>query len=175
MEQQIKRLISKSLSNVEILKIIKNKANLVSYTNIHKFRSLDQLLNNYGACIILYETKKMYGHWCCVFKLDNNTIEFFDPYGLMADRQLNFIDKNYKIESHQDYPYLTKLMLDSPYVLTYNHHPFQEYKKGVNSCGRWVALRLLFRNLDLDKFINMFTNNKKYKADFYATLLTSNI
>lgn len=175
MESKINQLIGKSLSNEEILKSLENKANLISYTDVHKYRTLDTILGKHGACVILYETKKLYGHWCCIFKLDKNSVEFFDPYGLMPDRQLNFINKDYKIESKQDYPYLTKLMIDSPYVLSYNQHRFQEYKKGVNSCGRWVVCRLLFRFMKLDDFINLFGKKRKYKPDFYATLLTRNI
>src|ERR1017187_2346964 len=133
MEQNIiKKLIGKALSNSEILKIINNKSNLVSYTNLHKYKSLDELLKNYGACIILYETSKNYGHWVCIFKLDPETIEFFDPYGgnMKPDKELQMINKDYRNSTNQNFPYLTKLMIDSPYVLTYNHHNFQSKKKG---------------------------------------------
>ena len=172
MEKDIKLLIGKSLSNEDILNTIGNRANLISYTTIHKYKNLDQLLGKYGACIILYETKKNYGHWCCIFKLDDDTIEFFDPYSLMPDYQFEFIDNEYRLKSNQNYPYLTKLMVDSPYNLTYNHYPFQQYKKGINTCGRWCATRLLFRNLSLDDFIKLFGKNRKYSRDFYVTLLT---
>lgn len=175
MESRINELIGKSLSNDEILKSLENKANLISYTDAHKYKTLDSLLGRYGACVILYETKKLYGHWCCIFKLNNKCVEFFDPYGIMPDSELKFINKEYQKESRQDFPYLTKLMIDSPYILSYNHHRFQEYKKGVNSCGRWVVCRLLFRFLDLDRFIAIFGKKRKYTSDFYATLLTRNI
>jgi hypothetical protein len=175
MEQKIKLLIGKALSNTEILEIINGKANLISYTNIHKYKNLDHLLGKYDACVILYELRPSYGHWCCIFKLDDNTVEFFDPYGIWPDKQKKYIDKKYLKESNQKYPYLTKLMIDSPYVLTYNHYPFQQKKKGVNSCGRWCAIRLLLRILSLDKFIKLFSNNKKYSKDFYVTLLTNYI
>lgn len=175
MESKINNLIGKSLSNVDILESLQNKANLISYTDAHKYKTLDSMLGNNAACVILYETKKLYGHWCCIFKLDDNSVEFFDPYGLMPDRELKFISPKYKIESKQDYPYLTKLMIDSPYVLSYNQNQFQELKKGVNSCGRWVVCRLLFRHLKLDEFIKLFGIKRKYKPDFYATLLTNHI
>lgn len=176
MENYIRKLQGKSLSNQEILTLVKNKANLVSYTDLHKYNSLDQLLGQYGACIILYETKKNYGHWCCIFKFpDGKTIEFFDPYGLFPDKERQFISKAFRKESNQNYPYLTALMLKSPYILTYNHFPFQEIKTGVNSCGRWCAIRLIFRNLTLKDFIKIFGKNRKYTNDFYATLITGNI
>src|SRR5208337_542334 len=142
--EKIKQLIEKSLSNEEILQIINNKANLISYPDVHKYRDLDELLGKYGACVILYEWKNLYGHWTCIFKLDDETVEFFDPYSLFPDKELKFINKEYRIKTHQNFPYLTSLMLKSPYVLTYNDFPFQQYKEKVNTCGRWVAIRLLF-------------------------------
>ena len=172
MENTIKSLIGKSLGNDEILKLIGNKANLISYVDVHKYKNLDQLLGTFGACVILYEMKRNYGHWCCIFKLDDNTIEFFDPYALMPDYELEFIDDEYKDKSKQNYPYLTRLMVLSPYILTYNHFPFQEYKKGINTCGRWISLRLMLRHLPLDEFIKLFDKKKKHSKDFYATLLT---
>lgn len=173
MEKTIKSLISKSLSNDEIMGIINNKANLISYKNIHKYRSLDELLGNNNACVILYETKPNYGHWCCIFKLNDEMVEFFDPYSIFPDKQIELINDEYREKSNQNYPYLTKLMVESPYILSYNHYPFQKYAKGINTCGRWVALRLLFRFMDLESFIDLFSGRKKYSKDFYVTLLTN--
>lgn len=172
MESKIKKLMSKSLSNYDILKIIQNKANLITYPDIHKYKSLDELLGKHKACIILYETKPLYGHWCCIFKLSNDCVEFFDPYGLFPDTEKKFINKDYQKLSNQYKPYLKALMLESPYILTYNHFPFQEKKVGVNSCGRWCAIRLLFRHLALDDFIKIFGKKRHNKHDFYITLLT---
>lgn len=175
MEKYINHMVTKSLSNYEILKLVKNRANLVSYTEMHKYRSLDELLGEYGACIVLYETKKNYGHWCCIFKVTNELLEFFDPYGIFPDQELKFIKKDFQIASRQNEPYLCKLMLESPYVLSYNHFRFQKYKKGVNSCGRWCGLRIIFRNLPLELFIEIFGKKRKYSNDFYVTMLTNYI
>lgn len=169
---KINKLMKKSLTNFEILKLIGNRANLVPYPTIKKYKSLDSLLGVNKACIILYETQKRYGHWCCIFQLPCGMIEFFDPYGLMPDKELAFINKEYKNTSNQNYPYLTKLMIDSPYKLSYNQHKFQKMKPGVNSCGRWVVSRLLFRFLQLNEFKKLFFKNKNYSPDVYVTALT---
>jgi hypothetical protein len=175
MENLIKNNISKPLSNKEILQLVNGKANLVSYANIHKYNNLDQLLGQYNACICLYETRKNYGHWCCILKLDDDKIEFFDPYGIMPDQELSWINKDFRIQSRQDKPYLSILMRNSNYVLSYNHHRFQKFKKGINTCGRWCALRILFRMMPLNIFIQVFGKKREYDNDFYATLLTNYI
>lgn len=168
-------MINKSLSNKEILKLIKHKANLISYTQIHGYKSLDDLMGPYGACIILYETKQNYGHWCCIFKLDDNAVEFFDPYGIFPDHELFWIKKEFRVRTKQNYPYLSHLMMGSVYILTFNHYRFQKYEKGINSCGRWCALRLIFRKLPLQAFIEIFDKDRPYTKDFYVTLLTNYI
>lgn len=174
MEKQIKTLLNKSLSNDEIMNIIDGKANLIPYSKVHKYKTLDQLLGKYKACIILYETKQNYGHWCCIFMNTPKLCEFFDPYGLFPDVELKFINNNYAKMSYQDKKYLTQLMIDSPYLLSYNHFPFQQLKEGVNTCGRWVALRLLFRHLLLDDFIKIFGKKRGFSKDVGAALITIN-
>lgn len=175
MEQSIQKNISKPLSNKEILKLIKNKANLISYKNIHDYDSLDELLGKYGACIILYESRPDFGHWCCIFKNDDDLIEFFDPYALYPDFQLKYLDKKFRDKTGQNYPYLSRLMLESPYDLSFNHYKFQKLKKGVNTCGRWCATRLMFRDMPLDDFIDIFNKKRNYPNDFFVTYMTNNI
>lgn len=172
MEKLIRKLENKSLSNIELLDMIDGKANLLTYPELSKKRSIDQVLGKYGACIILYETKKDYGHWCCVFKLNNSTLEFFDPYGKKVDEQLKWIDNNFRKYNNEWYPHLSALLLKSKYKLTYNNHKFQKFARDVNTCGRWVGLRLKFRHLSLNEFKKLFLKKREENADFYATLLT---
>lgn len=171
--EKLKKLMTKSLSNDEILNIIGRKANLIPYSKVHNYKTLDQLMGPSKACIILYESKPYYGHWCCIFMNTPNLCEFFDPYGLFPDMELKMIDPEFKKKSFQNEKYLTRLMINSPYQLSYNHYPFQEFKKGVNTCGRWVAIRLLFRIMSLDDFINLFGKKRNLSKDMYATILTS--
>lgn len=172
MEKLIRNLENKSLSNHELLKMINNKANLLIYSELSKKKTIDQVLGKHGACIILYETKKDYGHWCCIFKLNKNTLEFFDPYGKKVDQQLKWIDNNFRKHHNEWYPHLSSLLLKSSYKLTYNNYKFQKFEKEVNTCGRWVGLRLKFRHLSLEEFKKIFKKKRDETPDFYATLLT---
>lgn len=173
MNQKIKNLENIGLSSDEILQLIDGKANLILYTDLAKITNIDDILKPYGACIILYLTRKNYGHWVCLIKLDDKTLEFFDPYGFMIDEELDWnIDKNFRKFSKQDYPHLTSLLYYSPYYLTYNQYKFQKKKNDIKTCGRHTALRILLRNLSLDEYYNLILSMHK-DPDYLVTLLTS--
>ena len=175
MDNLIRKIEAISLSNDEVMELINGKANLIQYPQLYGINSLDEILEPYGACVILYLTRQNYGHWCCVFKLDNNSVEFFDPYGLFPDEELKFrMDPNFRKRSHEDIPMLSYLLDSSPYNLSFNHHKFQKRISDVKTCGRHTAMRLICRNISLDDYINLFTNNK-YDADFLVTMLTAYI
>lgn len=80
--------------------------------------------------------------------------------------------------SNQDIPYLSFLMYNSPYDLHYNEYQFQRYKKNTKTCGRWCAIRLLFKFLPLDDFKNLIEElikKLKINGDELVTLLTMHI
>ena len=169
----IKKYRDIALSNDDVLRLVKGKANMLLYRNLHKFDNIDDILGPYGACFLLFEWKERYGHWTLIFKVNDHTLEFFNPYGGMnkgyPDEGLKHVPKNFAKRSYQDYPYLSILMDESPYDLTYNEFPFQKYGDNIKTCGRWCSVRLLFRFLDLDEFADMFKRND---GDDLVTLLT---
>lgn len=167
--QQAKK---KSLSSKDVLKLVDNKANLLIYHQLTKYNNIDDALGKYGALILLYETKKNYGHWTLVFKRDKNTIEMFDSYGIFIDDELNFVPKNFKKEGKETYPYLTYLLYNSGYNIEYNDKQLQSKKIGTATCGRWTAVRLLLRYISIEKFIKLFTGNKCFNPDDLVTLIT---
>lgn len=174
MNKLIKKLEDKGISNFDILELVDHKANLITYTDLAKVNNIDEILDPYGACIILFLTRKNYGHWCCLFRT-GNLLEFFDPYGLKPDEELNFkIDPYFRKIAKQDYPHLSYLLYHSPYKISYNHFQFQKFKKDVKTCGRHVAVRLMFRHLPLEKYIKLILSSK-FDPDKTVTLLTFHI
>ena len=176
----IKELEKISLSSDDILNFINGKANLVFYPEIKKYKNIDELLGPYGACIILYLTKEdpgLYGHWCCIFKQNNNTIQFFDPYGDPVDSGLDYDMSDYfRLKYGLNIPLLSYLLYKAydKYDIKYNEIPFQEEKRDVNTCGRHCLCRLLLRDLDEYEY-ELFMNSSKYKPDELVTLLTQDI
>src|SRR5690606_21496962 len=115
----LSRLKDIALSNHDITKLLDGQVNIILYPDLHKYTSIDQLLSPYDACILLYESKPNYGHWCALIK-HGDSIEFFNPYGGLPDASLKLINPEFRIESNQVLPYLKILMFKSPYELKYN-------------------------------------------------------
>jgi hypothetical protein len=173
MNKKIKDLESKSLSNDELMKIIKNKANLLIYHQLEDYDNIDDVLGRHKACILLYETALNYGHWCCVFKRDAKTIEFFDPYGLVPDSELKWIPKNLRKDGR--YPHLSYLMYNSPYKFIFNDHKLQKHNDDVSTCGRHVGVRLVMKDMKIDKYAKLLNSDKRFDPDYIVTALTAKL
>lgn len=172
----IKQEIKKSLSNFDIKKMLKGKCNLISYDQLAKYKTIDEAMGKYGCLVILYETKEHYGHWTCVFKTHNSKgeeiISFFDSYALPVDKELDFIDDDFKIYNNSYYPYLSKLLFESPLKIEYNEHELQDFSTKISTCGRWVVARLIFRDLPLKKFVKLFSSDPYITSDELVTAFT---
>ena len=175
MNQSIEDLKHIPLSDHDIKRMCDGKVKVIMYSDLKKYKTLDQLLKPYGSVIILYRTGENYGHWCCLNKINKNTVEFFDPYGNMVDLDLKWTDEKTRKQLGQDLPLLSKLMYDSPYRLDYNHHKFQNIKDAsLATCGRWCVLRILLKDLTLKQFSKIFLKKKK-SPDSIVTELSANL
>jgi hypothetical protein len=171
-----------ALSGQDIKNILDDKVNILTYPQLSQYININDVLTIDKPLIILYLLHSWsYGHWVALIK-HNDRIEFFDSYGIPIDKQLNNIkDKNFKIESNQDYPYLLKLLYDSNQKIEFNHTPLQKMKKdnieSVATCGRHSAVRCYFKQMKLKdyiKFIKSMTT-KSTDADDVVSFLTLNL
>ena len=172
----LKKLMEKPLSDSDITKATNGKTNIYTYSDITKYDDIDDLFNGKDSITILYRTNPNYGHWCCLNKINESLIEWFDPYGIFPDDEQKLMDNDTRINLNQYLPHLSKLMKNSKYQLSYNNHKFQEWKKGINTCGRHCIIRTLFRNIPLENYKKFFVNNSKYgNPDEIVTILTKQI
>ena len=144
--------MNESISNRQIKNLFNNRCNCISYDELHNYRSLKQLLYPYGFAIILYiwdDIPNYNGHWVYVGygkNKDEGKIILFDSLG-HDDIDLNKkVDYPTSIRTHQDYPYLSKLILDSKSDLLYNPNQIQQSNSAV--CARYSC----YCALNLDKF-----------------------
>jgi len=177
MNKLIKELETKSFSGEDITDLLDNKTKIVTYPELQKYNSIDKLLSPYDNVVILYETKKNYGHWVCLIKhKKDNVIEFMDSYGLMPDDELKFVPMHFRISNDELKSHLTALLYNCPYDVEYNHYKLQKNTRDVNrkiaTCGRHVAVRLLFRQLRLEPYIKLIKSIKCYDPDEVVTFLT---
>lgn len=168
-EDFIEKEKAQPLSDDDVLALVKGRANVIRVLDLNKYSTIDELLYPYDQCILLYESKLHYGHWCCLTRY-GNSLEFFDSYGGFPDSQLDYIDQDFARASGQDQKLLTQMLIDCDYVLSYNDHVFQKMDPKVATCGKWVAVRCLLKELPLELFKDLFFG--KYSDDL-AAFLTS--
>lgn len=152
-----------ALSARDLLELVDYNANLVLYEDLINYKgpdALDELLDPYGVCIILYQTKRNFGHWCCIIRHGKHRIEFFDSYGEKPDVHLATVSTYYKKVLNEDFPYLTALLYewilkDRRNKVEFNEIQYQSYGQGddrIATCGRHVGTRILLRDLPLKKY-----------------------
>ena len=105
-------------------------------------------------------------------------MNFFNSYGGLPDGSLDNIDKYFRKQTDQDYPYLSRLLYNSEYELNYNEFQFQKKGKNIKTCGRHCVVRALLKQLNiyeykefLDKLCDTFGIERDY--DYLVTLLTA--
>jgi len=164
-----------ALSDTNLLNLVSKKANIILYPSLINYKTIEDVIGPHKATFLLFEAKKHYGHWCLIFQQNEHIIEFFNPYGGYPDDSLEYIDMEYREKSNQVHTYLSKLLFNSRYQLTYNEFDFQKHNPNIKTCGRWCVVRLLLRNLDLYQFKKYIDNMKKdlnLDGDKLVTLLT---
>lgn len=171
MDNIIKKLRKKPFSGDDILTVTDNKTKIITYPELYSFKNIDEVLKPFGSVVILYETKPSYGHWVCLLK-HGNKIEFFDPYGLFIDDQLDFINQNFRKQNKEDYPILSDMLFKSKYNIVYNKGKLQKYSDDISSCGRHVAFRIVMGDVPLNEYGKLLTHNK-YDPDMIVTYLTA--
>jgi hypothetical protein len=177
-KMSIEKIIQKSevvdLSDTDILNITNGRCAIHTYADLERFRTIDQVLGDWNCAVILYQHEEDFGHWVTLFKVDKNTLEFFDPYGIEIDRELKQSPFNTRRHQGKIVPHLSHLIKQSRYRLIQNRKKLQSFKQDVNTCGRWVSLRVRWRYIALEKFVQMFSGTH-FDGDFYASALTKGI
>ena len=148
------------LSGNDIILKLNNKVNVYSYSQIFNFKNINELLGKYKKIVLLYETSKNYGHWCCIYE-HKNKIYFFDSYGLKPDEQFNFIQPELKKELYDNHKYLLELLYNSQKEIHYNQYQLQKKLPDIQTCGRWCVLRLKYPSISVNNFYNIFKDTSK--------------
>ena len=132
---------------------------ILKYSELSRYENINELLPSNGTYkIILIETNYNVGHWCCILRY-GKTIEWFDSYGIVPDGELKFVSAIKKKLLGEDHKYLTNLLASATkqgFHVIYNKKKLQKVKNGVNTCGRWVLLRITMMKdmlYDLPEFL----------------------
>lgn len=174
MNKTLKKLEGTSLSGRDIINLCGGKVKVVVYDELNRYNSIDELLEPYDSVILLYRSSENFGHWCGINKIKKNTVEFFDPYGLMVDAELGWNTDRVNTKLNQEHTVLSNLLLNSKYNIDYNEHKFQSMKDNVNTCGRWCVIRTILKDISLEDFAKLF-KSRNVDNDLLVTYLTMNL
>lgn len=159
-KQNTKQLMEKLITGEDFNRFLSNgEQHILKYGDLANMKVIEELLpESRDYKIILIETAYNTGHWTCILRY-GKTIEWFDSYGLAVDSELRFIDTMKKKMLGEDHKHLTRLLNDATkrgFHVIWNKRKLQKFKNGVNTCGRWVILRItMFKDMlfDLHDFL----------------------
>ena len=169
------------LNEDDIYKLI-GHTNIIKYPDLQKYKSILDCFDHNGRFVIFFETVNNYsGHWECCFKI-GNVITFWDSYGLAPDQCKEYINKRRLIKLKEFKPVLMDMLnslADNGFKVIYNTIQYQSWADAVDTCGRWVSLRLMHKNMNEKQFYSFVEANQKYYSlptlDDVAIQLTKEI
>lgn len=175
-EQFIKQEESIDLNGEDVFKLSNGNATILTYSQLNNIETLDQAFNGKSCLILLYEIRPNFGHWTCLTRHSDKTIsdkllEFFDPYSLQMDTELQFSKMYF---NQNGIPHLTHLVKNSGMELIQNKIQLQQFAKDVNVCGRYAGYRARKYYLSLKEFQSIFLG-KNETPDEKITRLTFDI
>jgi hypothetical protein len=154
-----------ALSGSDLETITEGKANIIKYSDLHQYNSIDEVFGDKEAIII---------HWCALFKAPwrPETLYFFDSYGFQMDQEIKFADEQLRLHQGKEVPHLSHLIQNSNYYLEQNAFQYQSKEHHINTCGRWAAHRVRHLDIKPDEYKTYMAKNKHYKPDFWVSVLT---
>lgn len=154
-QETIDKIKAYPLSNDDINIILEPDTKIISYPEFATMNSIDDMFDNLGRCVFLFlTTSETSGHWLCMFKRSNNTIEYFDSYGEKPEAQRCWLSQEQLDELGEGEPYLMKLLKESNCKVFYNTVQYQKEREDINSCGRWCVARLICKDMSNLQFYN---------------------
>jgi len=156
--EKLQEIIADPLDDSEIRHYLPN-AKIIKYSELSRVQSITQFLpNETDYAIILYEDSPNNGHWTALLRYPkgkNGTIEFFDPYGNMFDKQLSWTSLQNRQKLGQGRKLLTPLLDCCVQQVIYNPVKYQQDGGHINDCGRHCIFRILClikKGMDLDDY-----------------------
>lgn len=166
------------VSNYDLMNLFPN-CKIVKFADLETYKSIYDLLpNKLDFVFILVETEPNHGHWQLLLR-NKNMFEFFDSYGDPPKTILSFIPKYMNKllgnDYNKDIGHILKTV-QPPDNLIINEYPFQTETEGVNTCGRWISLRvacLLMNGMNNKQFIKFVSSKRKQSKLTNDELITT--
>ena len=80
---------NKKLKGSDVVKIAGGNTKVVAYHELVNYNSIEELLEEFGSVVLLFETVYNVGHYTCLY-YHKDVLHFFDPYGMKPDEELKY-------------------------------------------------------------------------------------
>lgn len=158
-----------ALNEDDIRQLVGNSTKIMTYPDL-KGENLDNLLSPNPYAVLLFLTKNDHdGHWQCLLKQPNNTLEVFDSFGLYPDGNRVWLTEKKLNSLDQSLPIVHDLLRGFGGKVVYNNQKLQEESK--NTCGRHIASRILHNHLSIQDYVDLIRNSG-FDADEFVTRFT---
>jgi hypothetical protein len=152
-----------ALNGLEI-RALNPDAKVMKYTELYDYDSVEELFKDTRKVIILYlMINDSVGHWTTLF-LNQDGINFFDPYGVPPDYELELLSKTKRKQLDQEQDYLKNML--KPYKVIFNNITYQ--RLGTMTCGCFVSHRLFYSHLNDTQYFSIFADSHKKPDELVA-------
>jgi len=187
---KLKFMMMQPTSMSDLRYLLNDKVNVVKYSDLDNYKSIDEVLGPYMCSCILYPGPPDLtdvGHWCALFCNSGvgNRLEFFDSYGCYIDQKIELYNDDVdnidtmhpptKIE-----PKLLELIINSRFAdnMHYNDTPYQSEDVATAVCGLWCVMRIKNKHLNDNGFRKLFYDlpvSHRIPPDLLVTTIVCNL
>lgn len=152
---------SRHLISADEIKRLVPGVKIMTYPQLFQYQNIDQLLPPNGKIALLYVNDvkggSTIGHWTGLMRRAErkggaDTVETYDSYNNEPDEQFKSIDRQV---TNQPSNHLSKMLLDfndRGGRVEYNEDQHQSRDPRQQTCGRHVAIRLMFSDVPLKNY-----------------------
>lgn len=159
----LQKLISRPMDDLELKQSLPRGVRIVRYSNLNQFPNIYSLLpKTPSGAIVLYENRPKDGHWCAIAR-NCKGLFFFDPYGEMPDKQLDYAQFSKARVLHGGDRSISDLLATFKGPIAYNPHDYQHESPDVATCGRHSVnfIREIFGGGTLDSYYDKMKATEK--------------
>ena len=175
MERLIKKSEAIYLSDSDISNITKGEAKVVGFSSLKNVDDLIEVFADKDAFVLFYATDSAnVGHYTTfILHRDKKIIEHFDSYAYDLDKLLTISDYEYRRSMGENYIKNLVARACAKYGLRFeeNKKKFQKLSNQVSTCGRYSCVRIMFRDLSMEKF-NSLLEDERMSPDWIVSALT---
>jgi hypothetical protein len=146
-----------ALSEVDIRKLC-GQIPVLRYPALATMSTPDDLFKGTKAAVLLFLTEgDSEGHWLAVLDRPDH-YEVFDSFGVAVDGERRWLDKSKLVEFSETTPLLSELLARGNKPVVHNTTKLQN--DDADTCGRWVAARILHADEPLHKFVSLMKGGR---------------